>query len=201
MSLKLKPLILSFILLFLGSSAFAQTAYDTVQVDFGSSLSEGLWNNLNDGLGAGELPILLNKRGLYTGISINVYDRFNGINTGGTSTPDASLDYPSTATSDSYFGNSATFGGNLEPTGAMLISGLTAGKDYSFEIFASRAASDNREAQYKFTGATSDSVLLNPSDNTANTVSITMQASAEGTIDLQVSPGPNNDNSYGLTQS
>lgn len=185
-------------LLLIPGSVFAQTAFDTVQVDFGSSISEGLWNNLDDGLGAGDLPILLNKRGLYTGISIDVYDRFNGINTGGTSSPDASLDYPSTATSDSYFGNSVTFGGNLEPTGAMLISGLTPGKDYSFEIFASRAASDNREAKYKFTGATSDSVLLNPSDNTANTVSLTMQASAEGTIDLQVSPGPNNDNSYGF---
>lgn len=197
MSLKIKTTIYLCLFLLASTVGYAQTTvYDTVKVDFGSSLSEGTWNNFIDGTGAGELTMLKNTRDLFTGIGINVYDRFNGINTGGTTSPDSAFDFPSTATSDSYFGNVVAFGGNTEPTGAMLISGLNPAKTYTFEVFASRSASDNRETKYKFTGATVDSASLNPSNNTGNTVTVSLQPTAEGTIDLTVSPGENNDNSY-----
>ncbi|MCA9734786.1 T9SS type A sorting domain-containing protein [candidate division KSB1 bacterium] len=196
---KFKVLIYLSLFLLVTSVGYSQTSvYDTIQVDFGSNITEGVWNNFNDAAGAGELAILKNSRNLYTGIGINVYSRFNGINTGGTTAPDANVGYPSTATSDSYYGNTAEWQGLIIPTAGLLVSGLNPEKHYTFEIFASRVATDNRETQYKFTGATMDSVLLNPSGNTANTVSVTMQPKDDGSIDLNVSPGPNNNNSYGF---
>ena len=60
----------------------------------------------------------------------------------------------------------------------MLFTGLNPAKSYSFIIFASRAATDNREAKYKFIGAAKDSVYLNASNNTANVATITVQPAA-----------------------
>ncbi len=199
MSQKFKVLIYSCLIPFIVSLGYSQTTtYDTIKVDLGSNVTEGGWNNLTNSDGTGEITMLKNSRNLYTAMGINVYDKFNGINTSGTTTPDASIGFPSTATSDSYFGNTVEFSGSTEPTGGLLFSGLNPSKQYTFEIFASRLASDNRETKYKFNGAALDSVLLNPSNNTANTVSVTMQPKEDGTIDLIVSPGPNNNNSYGF---
>lgn len=196
--MKFKIPIYFFLFLFITSLNYSQIK-DTIKVDFGSITSTGEWNNFNDVNGAGEITMLKNSRNLYTGMGINIYDRFNGINTAGTQTPDSSLGFPPTATQDSYFGNTVLFGGLVEPTGGMLFTGLDTTKEYTFEIFASRTGvGDNRETQYRFDGLTLDSVLLNPSNNTSNIVSLTMKPKADGTIDLIVSPGPNNNNGSGF---
>ena len=196
MSRKVRTLFYFYVFLFVASLSYSQQ--DTILVDFGSVVSIAPWNNFTDGSGAGEIQYLKNSRDLYTGVGIHIYDRFNGINTGGTTSPDPNLGYPSSATSDSYFGNTAEFSGLIIPKSGLLISGLNPSKEYTIEVFASRNASDNRETKYKFEGLTLDSVYLNPSNNTANTVSVTMQPKADGSIDLTVSPGPNNNNSYGF---
>ncbi len=170
---------------------------DTILIDFGAVSTSSLspWNNLNDVMGAGEINQLKNSSNLVTGMGINVFDRFNGINTTGTTTPNASLNLPVSATTDNYYGSIATFSGQLEPQGAMQITGLNPAKTYEFIIFASRAGvSDNREAKYKFVGFTTDSVYLDASNNTGNTVSAIVTPKADGTIDLWVSPGENNNN-------
>lgn len=175
-----------------------QAENDTILIDFGSTLTAAPWNNMNSVSGEGAIANLMNSKSLKTAMGVSVYDRFNGINTGGTTTPDASIGFPATTASDSYFGNVAVFSGTAQPTGAMLFTGLNASKSYSFVIFASRTATDNREAKYKFTGIAKDSVYLNSSNNTANVATITVQPAADGTIDLTVSPGPNNNNASGF---
>ena len=175
--------------------AFSQN--DTILIDFGavSTSSPDPWNNLNDIMGAGSITQLKNSDNLLTAMGINVFNRFNGINESGAAIPDPALPFPASATRDNYYGSVSLFSGQLEPDGAMQFSGLNPAKTYTFIIFASRAgATDNREAKYKFIGNTTDSVYLDASGNTSNTVSASMQPKADGTIDLWVSPGENNNN-------
>lgn len=56
---KFKVLIYLSLFLLVTSVGYSQTSvYDTIQVDFGSNITEGVWNNFNDAAGAGELAIL-----------------------------------------------------------------------------------------------------------------------------------------------
>jgi len=178
-------------------SATAQS--DTILIDFGSSLTNAPWNNLSDGSGGGSIDYLMNSRNKLTPMGLVVYDPFNGINTGGTTTPDAALDLPSTATSDSYFGNVGSFGGKIEPTGGIQLNGLNPAVSYTFEIFASRmSVSDSRETKFRFRGLTVDSVYVEPSNNASTIATITMVPKADGTMLLEVSPGENNTNGTGF---
>lgn len=174
---------------------FAQT--DTINVDFGSAgySTPGAWNNLTDAGGAGQIDQLVNALNQVTTISLMVFDRFNGINETGTTSPDASLGFPVTATHDSYYGNIVEFAGGVEPTGGIKLTGLNTGKQYHFEVFASRTGvSDNRETKYKFIGNTVDSVYLNVANNTGNKALMIMTPATDGTIDIIASPGENNTN-------
>jgi len=173
---------------------------DVIMIDFGdkATVSADPWNNLTSTTGEGEIVNLKNSRNLKTPMSVSVYDRFTGINTGGTTTPDGSIAFPESATRDSYFGSTAEFSGTTQPTGSMLFTGLNPAKTYTFEVFASRSATDNREAKYKFIGAVKDSIYLNPSNNTSLVASLAVQPATDGTIDLVVSPGENNNNSSGF---
>lgn len=173
------------------------TVYDTINIDLGdpTATSTGNWNNLTTF--AASTPIsLINSNGDATGYSIWVHDAFTGVNTAGTTAPDASTGLPSTATYDSFFGNTVAFGGITEATGGVTISGLDCSKTYSISMFASRAGStDNREAMYIAVGATKDTVYLNASSNTSNLVTISkITPAADGTIIINVAPGPNNNN-------
>lgn len=177
-------------------NAFSQN--DTILIDFGAvaTASPSPWNNLNDVMGAGQIPQLKNSRNLVTGMGINVFDRFNGINEAGTISSDPALSLPATATRDNYYGSVVEFAGATEPEAGMQITGLNPAKTYTFTIFASRTGvSDNRETKYKFVANTIDSVYLNASNNTANTATASFLPKADGTIDLWVSPGENNTNS------
>lgn len=193
-----KRLVLTFMVI-MYFTTWVSAQQDTLLIDFGSNLSLAPANNITSGKGSDTLLNLMNYKHQITPIDIFVYDAFNGINTGGSSTPDAALKLPGTATADSYFGNTSTFGGKIEPTGAFQLAGLNPDKTYRFEIFASRmGVSDNREAKYRFIGITKDSVNLNASANASNSVSLSMQPKADGTINVEVSPGPNNNNSSGF---
>lgn len=179
----------------------AVTTMDTVLVDFGDPgiTSPTPWNNLTGYTEGAALSHMLNRDGLITPLSISVYDAFGGINTGGTDAPDESLNMPATATRDSYYGCTTLFGTVLEPTGGLEISGLDPNKAYTMEMFASRmSATDNRETRYVFSGITQDTSYLDPVGNTSQTVSVTLKPKADGTIRMDVSPGPNNNNSSGF---
>ncbi|MEZ4983686.1 MAG: hypothetical protein R2795_01395 [Saprospiraceae bacterium] len=163
--------------------AFAQTTLrDTVFIDFGNNVSPLPWNNLADPV-AGEIPALYNQSSLLTSYGIVVFDAFNNINTGGVATPDPSIGFPATATSDSFFGNVGDFGGQSQPTGGVDLVNLDPGQTYSFTIFASRGnVTDNREAQYILEGATTDTVYLDAANNGSMVATITLAPDAEGRI-------------------
>jgi len=168
---------------------------DTVNVDFGTTLSTGMWNNLDNAY-ADTILNLVNTKSRGTGYSMYIHDPFTGVNVAGTTAPDASINFPSTATSDSFFGSVGAHGGIVEPTGGITISGLDRNSKYSFTFFASRTGiTDNRETEYKVTGQTVDSVMLDPANNTANVAVLTDRyPAANGTILISVSPGANNTN-------
>ncbi len=187
---------LSLLLMF--QNGLSQT--DTILIDFGSSsiLSDLPWNNQTDQTLNGISKPLFNSSVRATPYELIITDRFNGINTGGTSSPDPLLKIPSSGSGDSFFGNLAPFSGLTEPTGGMQFSGLDPAKTYKIIIFGSRSASDNRETKYVLTGATTEADSINVSNNTANILEFNLAPKADGSIDLLVSPGGNNNNSYGF---
>jgi len=180
------------------SSIFSiEVPNDTISIDFGAQATKSAepWNNLAEVMGAGEIAQLKNSRNLLTGIGLTIYDRFNGINETGATTPDVSLGLPVSATRDNYYGCVVEFSGGTEPTGGMHITGLTPDKNYKFVVFGSRAgAADNRETKYKFVSNTIDSVYINTSNNVITSASVTIKPKADGTVTLIVSPGENNTN-------
>jgi len=140
---------------------------DTIELDLGTSLSSGGWNNLQDPR-QDTIYNLVNKEQQSTGISIWINDAFNGVNTNGTSSPNASLNLPASATSDSFYGNEVVFEGATEPTAGLTLSDLSQDKKYSFTFFASRnGVTDNREAKYVVIGNSIDSVYLDAANNSA----------------------------------
>lgn len=171
--------------------------YDTINIDLGSLVSTGNWNNMISYTTGGETINLITSTGETSGFTSYVHDAFTGVNTTGSTTPDVSTGLPSTATSDSFFGSSVAFGGVTEATGGITIAGLNTDKKYSFTIFASRAGvTDNREAQYVVTGSTTETVYLDAANNTSNVVTVSgMIPAADGTIKITASPGPNNTSS------
>jgi hypothetical protein len=126
-----------------------------------------------------------------------------GVNTTGTSTPfgDAAIFDP-LATSDNYFGHTNNFNQpSPKPLGLVTFTGLDASgaTAYTFTFFGSRMdAVDNREAQFAVFGANSGTNTLNTSNNESEVAGVTnIVPTGAGTITVQVSRGPNNDNSSG----
>ncbi|MFD0835297.1 T9SS type A sorting domain-containing protein [Mariniflexile aquimaris] len=176
-------------------------------IDFGSTAtgytSDGNWNNIataNAGSTAGLTANLIDSNGVSTGVTLTINDEFDTVNTAGTSSPDTSLPFPSTATRDSFFGETVTFNGKLEATGGFILTGLDTASYYSFSVFAARSGvSDNREALYTITGSSTKTGSLNASNNTANTAEIlNVLPNASGEITFTAQPGTNNNNSSGF---
>lgn len=173
--------------------AISQTSRDTVLIDFGDNLSPAPWNNLTDPV-AGNINNLINAKNNLTGYNILVTDPFNNINRDGSTTPGAQVNMPPTATGDSFFGNVAAFGGQVQPTGGVTFANLDPTLSYSFEIFGSRAATDNRDTKFVLEGASKDSASLNTASNANNLVKVNMKPNSKGEIILVASPGENNNN-------
>ncbi len=196
----MKNLYLFFTGLFLLSGLIpAYSQNDTILIDFsvGSNFSEDPWNNFTSVDIGTQLFQLKNSKNLSTNMSVEIIDKFNGVNQNGTTTPEKTLGMPITATRDSYYGNIELWGGITEPTGGFQFSGLNVDKDYTFILFASRmGVSDNRETKYKFAGNVTDSVYLDPANNSGSTVSMSMKPKEDGTLSLILSPGENNTNEY-----
>lgn len=168
----------------------------SVSIDFGNNLSELPWNNLTLPR-TGALENLIDSRGLPTDLSIRVSDSFNGINSAGTTSPNANLGIPSTASSDSFFGNLLFFGDATEPTAVLTISNLDVDRQYALNIFSSRLATDNRETEYIIVSEAIDTAYLNVSDNTSNTADFqNIFPASDGTIEIRCTAGPNNDNEF-----
>ncbi|SDG98048.1 T9SS type A sorting domain-containing protein [Winogradskyella thalassocola] len=193
---------ITFILVLISYVSFAQ---DYTYIDFGINTQEtvGNWNNisiLNAADAVGLTTNLIDSNGASTGVSLTIDDAFDTVNTAGNTSPDPSLPFPDTAARDSFFGETSTFSGSLEPTGGFILTGLDPSKYYAFSIFASRnGVSDNREAQYTVVGSTTEIVTLNSSNNTTETADVlNIQSNSSGEITLTAEPGPNNTNGSGF---
>lgn len=177
---------------------FLHAQTDTILIDFGNTPSPLPWNNL-DNPSSGQLSNLVTTSGIASPLSITITDAFNGINANGTTGPDPAVGMASTATGDSFFGNTVQFNGKTEPTAALRMSGLDTAFAYTISLFASRmGVNDNRQTRYLLEGLTQDSAFLDPSNNTSGTATLSAYPHPDGTMDLLVSPGPGNQNVNGF---
>lgn len=170
-----------------------------VNIDFGSpTMISGVeWNKMY--ISYDSIVYLNNSLAIPTGITLKIHDTFNGVNRKGTSSPDASLGFDPLATGDSFFGNTGVFNDVVEPTGGITLNGLKPNIEYTFTFFASRMdVSDNRETKYQVIGKTTEEVLLNSANNTSHTAVVENMLPDGDSIVINVSPGPNNDNSLGF---
>lgn len=194
-----KIILICFIqLLFLGSKGYGQEAY-TVNIDFGSAMNmtPGAWNNITDPK-AGTIENLINNQGVNTGIKIAITDAFNADNSDGLEL-DGSYGIPASASGDSFFGNTADWGG-IEPTAGLTLYNLDPNTEYSFSFFASRGnVGDNRETKYAVQGETTVVKNLNTANNVSNFAEVDgILPNEDGTIVISLEKGDNNDNFHGF---
>ena len=190
------------LLMFLSTFNFLCYAQQITLIDFGlnTEISAGNWNNVTDSSTLNSTTNLIDNSGINTGEVLLLTDVFdNDLNGFGTISPDVGLPFPASATRDSFFGESIEFTDStpsLEPTGGFTLSGLEAGKYYSFKIFASRMTSlnDNRETLYTITGnAGPQTAILDATNNTANVAAIfNIIPNQSGEITIQAEKGPGN---------
>lgn len=130
---------------------------------------------------------------------------FNGENANGTLTPTGTAalrGYPASATGDSVYGNTSSFGSGIVQAFRLTLSNLNPNETYSLAFFASRigASGDNRETEYFITGGNlSTSIFLNASENTGNVAELTgITPNGSNQIVIDIDRGPNNNNGTGF---
>lgn len=175
---------------------FLPVSAATILIDFGENTTARMtaspdtngnhWNNVvrNNAYASG--LALINTAGVDTGISLRVTSGFNvTANQNGSAYSGTAFvgSLPGSATIDSLYSNVGDLTGSGTTNPSITLSGFTPGVSYSFTIFASRTATDNRTGQYTFTGSTAGTGFLNAASNTSNTLTIANIApTAEGTI-------------------
>jgi len=193
----------SFLILLLIALSFTSYAQTHYHFDFGAfSLeagSRGQINNISRSYNSGNINDvrLITADGTQTDIVLRVTDDFRGRNTAGTALPNHLVPYSSSQTEDNFYGNAADFGGITNSTGAFQLTGLNPAKLYSFQIFASRmGTNDIRETDYTITGTSTQTVFLDASNNTDQTVeALNIVPDLNGLITISLTAGPSNDNS------
>ncbi|MDF1870634.1 MAG: hypothetical protein P1U30_09610 [Phycisphaerales bacterium] len=147
----------------------------------------------------------IDENGLHTGMSIDITEPFFTIGApsqlGSEAPTGIAAQFGADATDDYLFGHTGPFAGEDDNSLSTIEFGnLDANTIYSFTIFASRSGvNDNREAQYDFTGANNATGLLNASNNDSEVLILAgLLADDSGTITLDISAGPNNDNGNGF---
>ncbi len=173
-----------------------------INLSFGSSTTQGAWNALESytvGAGINDLKDIYSD---ITDVDVVVINRFSGINSEGPTTTATELNMPGDVTKKSFFGNKKQFGGMATPTAVVKFSSLDKNETYDFVLFGSiMNCTDNRETYYKFSGKMpADTILyLNASNNIKRLVkAVGIAPNESGEIELEVGPGPNNDNSRGF---
>jgi lysophospholipase L1-like esterase len=165
----------------------------SVLFDFGAGTTAANWNNITDTQAAN--VSLIDDSGTNIGATLQITDPFyNGLNSSGTTSPsgDAAI-FPSSVTSDNFFGHGLVWGAvPANPKGIFTISGLDPNKYYSFELFGSRTGvTDNREALYTITGSsTPKTATLDAANNISNIAKlIDIKPTPEGVITVQCEAG------------
>lgn len=163
--------------------------------------SGNTWNSLDFHTAAASTS-LLTTNGLSRGATCTVVTRMSGSTTGGASSPSADAAVFLPAGSNASYGNASTFSGFLNPFGVVSFDNLSQSAIYSFTFYGSRmdgTATDNRETLYTVTGATTSSAALDCLNNSTQVATVSgISPAVDGTIQVRIEPGPNNDNSYGF---
>lgn len=175
----------------------------TILYDFGDSsqITAGNYNNIT--VNTNVPPVLsiadsIDSTGASTGIGLSVSGFYPGSNQNGTTAPTgAAAIFDAQATRDNAFGHTGAFGGNPDASLATVsLTGLNPALSYDFTFFGSRTSvTDNRETQYVVAGGNASTAYLNASANTSNVaIAAGIIPTASGTVSIQVSAGPNNNN-------
>jgi len=172
---------------------------DPVLVDFGNATPSPTWNQMS-GFTVGSKINLKDTKNVFVGMSLTITERFNNINTNGSTGTTTPLNMPDNVSTRNFYGNARgpLFNGIVTPRGVIEVAGLIPTLNYSFSFFGSRAATDNRETLYTVSGTNTGSASLNPSSNAAQIATVqNIRPNAEGKITISVTAGPNNPSSNG----
>lgn len=158
------------------------------------------WNNVS-AVGTsdtGSIDDLLSVSGSTTGFGLQMVRRFNGANSSGTT---LATNYPSSASGDSLFGNTAEFSGISDVFPAFRITGLDPEQTYQVTFYASRiGVADNRETLYTVTGSETLATTLDPVGNVDRETSLEgLIPDSIGDLLIEISPSPQNTNSNQFT--
>ncbi|GAB1462140.1 DUF4886 domain-containing protein [Pedobacter sp.] len=167
---------------------------DPVLVDFGNATPSPTWNQMT-GFTVGSKINLKDTKNVFVGMSLTITERFNNINTNGTTTTTTPLNMPSNVSARNFYGNARgpLFNGIVTPKGVIEVAGLLPNLNYTFSFFGSRDASDNRETLFTLEGANTGSASLNPSSNATQIATVSnIKPNAQGKITISVTAGPNN---------
>lgn len=159
------------------------------------------WNNVTTEIGAddfGQIENVVASDGTETEISFFMLSRFNGANQSGTTDP---TEFPVSATRDSLFGNTESFGGLENIVPQFVLNNLPADETFNLTFHASRTGvSDNRETRFTVTGEVEMVADLDAANNVTGTVTVSgVRNDAFGEIGITMTPGPNNDNGNHFT--
>lgn len=173
---------------------------EDVLIDFSTSSNSSSWNGMTSYLEGATIPNLTDVNDLFTGIEMSITSRFNGQNTNGEKETNTSFNMPAEVSGNSFFGNSKKeWSGMLIEKGVLKLTGFKDNSTYEFCFFGSRTATDNRETQYTVIGESTGSAVLNTASNSSNIACVQgIRPDSNGEITIEVSAGPNNDNSYGF---
>lgn len=186
------------------ATAFSVQA-NTLFFDFGDTNQQTAALNYNNiFVSPSQLSILnaVDSTGASTGIGLSASGFNPGSNLNGTTAPTGAASiFNAQATRDNLFGHTANFNqpGPL-PLGILSLSGLNPAATYNFTFFGSRTGvSDNRETKYEVVGLNSGFGLLDAANNIANVAVVSgISPDALGNLTVNVSPGPNNNNTSGF---
>jgi hypothetical protein len=168
----------------------------TVYVDAAGTSAAAGWNLVSFTAATASRP-LADTNGAATGIGMQITTPLPSSNTAGTNNPTGSAAEFMPAGVQNCFGHNASYNGTAVPKGAAIFSGLNTNAAYTFTFYASRmGATDDRSALYTLTGANSGSSTLNGANNYSKVCVVSnIYPQSEGTITLEITKGPSNNNS------
>lgn len=169
-----------------------------INIDFGEigMTSPFPWNNLTSYGEGSSILNLFDMNEEVTPISVKITKAFGGPNSAGLDNDlqTNAWNILKDAAKDSFWGNAGTIFANVITGNCGLqLYDLNPNQEYTLRFFSSRAASDNREVFFTVSGQTEKTLHINSSSNEELLTFEKVKPKADGTIDITLGAGPNND--------